>query len=62
MAQLPDPTAEENEAFEAISRTQEEHLKSLSEPWIWLPAGQYTPTQLQQLLNSFGKMKKAVEG
>jgi len=51
------PTPEENEAFEAISRAQKHQRDHNPEPWLWLPEGEYTLSQLRQLVDSFEKMK-----
>lgn len=56
------PTPEENEAFEAISRKQEHQRDPNPEPWLWLPEGEYTLSQLRQLVESFEKMKTAQSG
>ena len=53
------PTPEENEAFEALSRKQEAQVKTHGEPWVWLAEGEYTETQLRNLVKSFGRMRTA---
>lgn len=56
------PTPEENEAFEAIENASKRKPVPTFEPWLWLPAGEYTKAQLQQLLNSFDRMHEAQSG
>lgn len=56
------PTPEEDEAFSALSLAQEHQRDRSPEPWVWLPAGEYTRAQLQQLLNSFELMRNAQSG
>lgn len=56
------PTPEENEAFEAIENACKRKPVPTFEPWLWLPEGEYTKAQLQQLLNSFDEMKKTQSG
>lgn len=62
MSDTPLPPTDEDEAFEAISRAQKHQRDPNPEPWLWLPAGEYTKSQLQQLLDSFDEMKKAQSG
>ena len=58
MSQLPDPTAEENEAFEAMSRAQKPQVKTYGEAVIWLPEGEYTETQIKDLAAGFDRMRE----
>ena len=53
------PTPEEDEAFEALSRAQEHQRDPAPEPWVWLTEGEYTETQLRNLVESFGRMRTA---
>lgn len=62
MNNTPLPPTDEDEAFEAIQNASKRKAAPTFEPWLWLPAGEYTQAQLQQLLDSFEEMKKAQSG
>lgn len=51
------PTPEENEAFEAMSRQPKVEHKTYGEAWLWLPEGEYTESQLKELVASFERMR-----
>lgn len=62
MNNTPLPPTDEDEAFEAISRAQKHQRDPNPEPWVWLPEGEYTLSQLRQLVDSFEKMKTSQSG
>lgn len=59
MSNTPLPPTPEDEAFEAISRAQEQQRRPTPEPWVWLAEGEYTESQLRNLVESFERMRSA---
>lgn len=53
------PTPEEDEAFSALSRKQEAQAQTYGEAVIWLPEGEYTETQIKDIVRAFERMRMA---
>jgi hypothetical protein len=58
MSNTPLPPTPEDEAFSAIENASKRKQTAPVEPWLWLPEGEYTQSQLRALVESFEIMKK----